>query len=192
MNFLKYYYQITNSKFSNERVEGFPKVVTKGSRLFTIILLYTLIILSLVVSLFCIIQKQSGYWVLIAPVLFYILLLSSCNFSMIQFLVLYILVHTRNQYVKLLYSYYYNYNFSQELIIKSNRLVKKCALYSELHKTLFKAIYQVDFGRKEKIFITLKWNKILIEHNSINHIIDKKTINREMLIDEIISLIKTF
>ena len=192
MNFLKFYYHITNSKFPNEKVEGFPRGVTKGSRLFTIILLYTLIIISLVVSLLFIIKKQSGYWVLIAPVLFYILLLSSCNFSMIQFLVLYIFVHTRNQYIKLLYSYYFNYSFSQDLIIKSNRLVKKCALYSELHKTLFKAIYQVDFGRNEKIFITLKWNKILIEHNNKYHIIDKKTNSREMLIEEIISLIKTF
>ena len=126
MNFLKFYYHITNSKFPNEKVEGFPRGVTKGSRLFTIILLYTLIIISLVVSLLFIIKKQSGYWVLIAPVLFYILLLSSCNFSMIQFLVLYIFVHTRNQYIKLLYSYYFNYSFSQDLIIKSNRLVKKC------------------------------------------------------------------
>lgn len=192
MNFFKYYYQITNSKFPNEKVEGVPRGVTKGSRLFTIILLYTLIIISLVVSLIVIIQKQSGYGVLIAPISFYFILLSSCNFSLVQFLILYMFVHTKNQYIKLLYSYYYNYNFPQELIIKSNRLVKKCTLYSELHKTLFKAIYQVDFGRNGKLFITLKWNKITIEHDNNNYIIDKKINDREILIDEMISLIKTF
>jgi sporulation killing factor system integral membrane protein len=180
---------MTNSKFPNEKNEAVLRGVTKKNRLFLIIFLSVLDIFSLVLSILLICKDISNIWSLILPVIFYGIFYMYCNFSLILCFILYLAIKSKNQYIRLLHSYYFGYNLSQEIIARSNKIVKKCFLYSELHKTLFKSVYQIETQRKEPIFLTIRWQKVEIKYMQTTITINGKFKERDLLLEEIVAKI---